>query len=112
MAGHDGERDDFRHVVRVKPKDGAPELLEARGGRFDEEERFAAPLDLALPPERGLNTGDDIHAGGDASLDEPLCEAARDSLARTRHEHHNNIILAGRNCSHLLSPRHQVTRHR
>ena len=73
MPGHNRQREDFWDIIGMGVKHGLPKPFDARGGRFDDEERFAAALDLALPPERGLNTGDDIHAGGHVLTDEPPC---------------------------------------
>ena len=62
MAGHDGKRDNFRHIVGMELQDSLAEGFETAGSRLNQEQDFSGPFDPAFPTKPGLHLRHDIDA--------------------------------------------------
>lgn len=85
----DREGDDFRGFVRMMATDVAAQALKPARGRFNEQQRFPAAVELALPPEERFESRDDIDTGRQAAGHEMPCEPPRDGRRRTCNKHND-----------------------
>jgi hypothetical protein len=71
---------------------GAPERLKAPGRRLDEQERFATPVNPALPPEDRFDARHDGDARSQAPLDQLTAEPPRDGSVRAGDQDNDELF--------------------
>ena len=112
-VGHrGGERGDLGQLVGVQLLDHAADGLEVRRERLDDEQQLGVLLHLALPAEERPHAGQDVHAGGEASLHERVRDVERLLLGAHGREHREEVGGAACRCSpdqgRSLPPRRQA----
>ena len=91
MGAENRQGDDLRDVIGMSGPDSRPELLEASGGRFDDQERFGRAVHATLPPEQGLELWQNVDAGRETLSDERLRKPRCVRSCRAGHKDHYTL---------------------